>query len=291
MLDYHIHPGYSIDAEPSSIDDYCRRAAAVGLKELCFTPHLEVDPARRHLDWFVRVGGRVRPMEDLTWLDSYFKDIEEARRQWAGCGLTVKAGLEAGYDLGLEKAIEAVVRNYPFDFVLGSVHCLDHLAISSKRESKLYFPGKEMGPVVSEYFLRLEEAVATGLFDCLGHVDLYRRYGLFYFGEEVLHAHEGLAGPLFKKIAARGMGLEINTSSLGRGQSEFHPSESMLKMAHYLGVKIFTLGSDAHRLEDLGRGIPAALRMLEDLGLGPAAYNRRQPSVQRKRVDKQPALP
>lgn len=279
MFDYHIHPGYSIDAETSSIADYCYRATATGLKEICFTPHLEVDPVRRHLDGFVRVNGRVCPMEDLKWLDFYFREIEDARREWAGYGLAVKAGLEVGYDLGLEKTIERVVSGYPFDFVLGSVHCLDHLAISSKRDSRLYFPGKELGRVVTEYFHVLEEAVSTDLFDCVGHIDLYRRYGCLYFGEEILQAHESIAPPLFQKIAAKGMGLEVNTSSLRRGHADFHPTRAMVEMALRSGVTIFTVGSDAHRLDELGHGVEAAMKMLGDLGIKPATYNLRQPAV------------
>lgn len=291
MFDYHVHPGYSIDAEPFSIADYCRRAAETGLKEICFTPHLEVDPVRRHLDWFVRVNGAVCPMEDLNWLDFYFRDIEDARKAWSGRGLTIKAGLEAGFDLGLEKAIERVVLGYPFDFVLGSVHCLDHLAISSMRDSKLYFPGKEPARVVSEYFTVLEEAVKTGLFDCIGHLDLYRRYGCRFFGEEILKAHEKVAAPLFKKIAAKGMGLEINTSSLRRGHNDFHPTGAMTEMAIRSGVRIFTVGSDAHRLDELGCDVEAAMKKLSDLGMKPATYHLRHWRVQRKRVDKNPALP
>lgn len=279
MFDYHIHPGYSIDAEPFSISDYCRRAADNGLKEICFTSHLEVDPVRKHLDWFVRINGAVCPMEDLNWLDFYFKDIEDVRKEWARRGLTVKAGLEVGYDLGLEKAIERVVLGYPFDFVLGSVHCLDHLAISSKGDSKRYFPGKEPGRVVTEYFNVLGEAVNTGLFDCIGHVDLYRRYGSRFFGEEVLKALEIVAAPLFEKIAARGMGLEVNTSSLRRGHIDFHPTGAMVEMALGLGVRFFTVGSDAHRLDDLGHGIEAAIKMLAGLEIKPVTYNLRKPDV------------
>jgi len=289
MFDYHIHPGYSIDAEPSSIADYCYRAVDSGLEEICFTPHLEVDPARRRLDWFVRVNGRLHPMEDLSWLDFYFRDIEEARWEWAG-RLTVKAGLEAGYEPGMAKAIERVVLGYPFDFVLGSVHCLDHLAISSKRDSKLYFPGKQLDRVLKKYYRILDEAVDTGLFDCVGHIDLYRRYGHLYFGDEILHAHEGFAVSLFERMAAKGIGLEINTSSLRRGHTEFHPTGAILREAVNRGVKIFTVGSDAHRLNDLGHGIDDAIALLDDLGVEPATFDLRCPAF-RKRVDKPPTLP
>ncbi|MCL6638662.1 MAG: histidinol-phosphatase [Firmicutes bacterium] len=290
MLDYHVHPDYSIDADPSSIWQYCQRAAEIGIREICFTPHLEVDPVRKHLDGFVRLKGVRSPMNDLTWLDCYFKEIEEARREWKEAGLSVKSGIEVGYDLGLEKMIERVVENYPFDFVLGSVHCLDHKAISSKRESVRYFPGKEMEQVVQSYFYTLKEGVKTGLFDCVAHLDLYRRYGVHYFGTGVLRAHENLIGPLFELMLKTDTGLEINTSSLRRGHTEFHPSRAIILSAKRAGITVFTVGSDAHRLDELGLKVDEACAMLLALGIEPATYTRRQPSTG-KRVDKKPALP
>lgn len=279
MIDYHVHPGYSIDAEPHSIDDYCRKAVSMGLKEICFTPHLEVDPVRKHLDWFVRVNGSVLPMEELHWLDNYFREIESARQKWFAAGVSVKAGLEVGYERGTEKVIERVVLNYPFDFIIGSVHCLEHHAISSQRESSLYFPGKEIDFVVNEYFKILEEAVSTGLFDCIGHADLYRRYGSNYFSEELIKECEIAAEGLFKKAASKGVGLEVNTSSLRRGHSEFHPTFSMIEMALCSGISFFTVGSDAHRLDDLGCGIKEAQEMLAGLGIKPTTYTLRRAGV------------
>lgn len=277
MYDYHVHPGYSIDAQPSGIDEYCSKAVDIGLREVCFTTHLEVDPQRKHLDWFVRIGQNVVPMDDLTWLDVYFRDIENARRRWTQCGLKVKAGLEVGYDLGLEKVIERVVRGYPFDFVMGSVHCLEHLAISSKKESPLYFPGRQMEAAVGEYFKVLSEAVSSGLFECIGHLDLYRRHGRHYWGPEISSAHEEFAEPLLKAVAARGMSLEVNTSGLRRGLNDFHPSRDIIKLAVSLGVRLFTVGSDAHRLAELGQGLSGAFELLAGCGIVPVTYLLRQP--------------
>ena len=277
MYDYHVHPGYSIDAEPSGIDAYCRKAAAIGLSEVCFTTHLEVDPQRKHLDWFVRIDQRIVPMDDLVWLDVYFRDIENARRKWSASGLKIKAGLEVGYDLGLEKTIERLVSGYPFDFVMGSVHCLEHLAISSKKESSLFFPGRQQKTVVREYFSVLSEAVSSGLFDCIGHLDLYRRHGRHYWGADISHAHEEFAEPLLLAIAARGMSLEVNTSGLRRGLNDFHPSKDIVELAVNLGVRQFTVGSDAHRLADLGHGLESALELLAVYGIDPVAYHLRQP--------------
>jgi len=277
MRDYHVHPGYSIDAEPSGIDEYCRKAIDIGLSEICFTTHLEVDPQRKHLDWFVRIAQGIVPMDDLTWLDVYFQDIEDARRKWPAHGLKVRAGIEVGYDLGQEKAIERVVRGYPFDFVMGSIHCLEHLAISSKKESRLYFPGRQMLTGVGEYFRLLSEAVSSGLFDCIGHLDLYRRHGRHYWGPEISRAHEEFAEPVLKTIAARGMSLEVNTSGLRRGLKDFHPSKDILELAVDSGVRLFTLGSDAHRLAELGMGLDSALELLAGYGIEPVSYLLRQP--------------
>ncbi|HBC94664.1 MAG TPA: histidinol phosphate phosphatase [Pelotomaculum sp.] len=277
MRDYHVHPGYSIDAEPFGIDEYCRKAIDIGLSEICFTTHLEVDPQRKHLDWFVRIAGGIVPMDDLVWLDVYFQDIEDARRKWSAHGLQVRAGIEVGYDPGQEKAIERVVRGYPFDFVMGSVHCLEHLAISSKKESRLYFPGRQMLAGVGEYFMLLSKAVSSGLFDCIGHLDLYRRHGRHYWGPEISRAYAEFAEPVLKTIAARGMSLEVNTSGLRRGLNDFHPSRDIIELAVDSGVRLFTLGSDAHRLTELGLGLDSALELLAGYGIEPVSYLLRQP--------------
>lgn len=276
-LDYHVHPGYSIDAEDVNILDYCRQALLLGLKEICFTPHLEVDPVRRHRDWFVRLKGKLHPMEDTTWLDHYLMEIEEARRQLNGKGLVVKAGLEVGYQPGCEKTIEKILNTYPFDFVLGSIHCLRHQSISSWHESRSYFSCHTLEEVCREYFLALKEAVQSNLFDCIGHVDLYRRYGEFFWGTDIKKAHEGFIEPIFEEMARRNIGLEINTSSLRRGLADFHPSEEILLLAQRCGIKIFTVGSDAHRLEDLGASIDKAVMKLKKMGLAPYSYTARQP--------------
>lgn len=277
MYDYHVHPGYSIDAEPTSIDEYCRKAVDIGLSEVCFTTHLEVDPQRKHLDWFVRIDQNIVSMDDLAWLDVYFRDIEDARQKWTACSLKVKAGLEVGYDPGAEKVIERVVRNYPFDFVMGSVHCLEHMAISSKKESSLYFPGRQMEAGVGEYFKILSEAVSSDLFDCIGHLDLYRRHGRHYWGPEIARAHEEYAEPLLKAVAKKGMSLEVNTSGLRRGLNDFHPSRDIIELAVSLGAVSFTVGSDAHRLTELGNGLESAFELLANYGIVPVSYHLRQP--------------
>lgn len=274
--DYHVHPGYSIDASPLKMKDYCHRAVELGLVEICFTTHFEFDPVRREIDNFVILDGKKYSAHDLIWLDAYFKEIEDVQREFKDTGLKVKAGIEIGYDIGLERDIEKVVKNYPFDFVLGAIHCLDHIAISSMKESPRYYASRSLADVREDYFTTLREAVNTGFFDCIAHVDLYRRYGIKHYGREILTIHRGVIEPVLEEMARRNMGLEINTSSLRRGIKEFHPSREIVSLAVEAGVKVFTVGSDAHSLEDLGDHIDGALALLEEFGLYNHVFTRRQ---------------
>lgn len=277
LTDYHVHPDYSIDACPVKIRDYCQRAVELGLAEICFTTHLELDPHRQNLDNYVFFMGRRHPVRELTWLDSYVREIEEAQAEFRAYGLKVKIGLEVGYDVGLEEEIASILEEYPLDFVLGAIHCLDHKAISSMKESPLYYSNKTMARVRNDYFFVLEKAIETGFFNCIAHIDLYRRYGVNFFGDDILTIHRGALEPLLEKMAWKDVGLEINTSSVRRGTKEFHPTKEILSLAVQAGVKIFTVGSDAHRLEELGDRIDEALDLLEEFQVCNHVFTRGDP--------------
>jgi histidinol-phosphatase (PHP family) len=159
---------------------------------------------------------------------------------------------------------------------MGAIHCLNHIAISSMKESPRYFQNNSLAELRTDYFTILQEAVNTGFFDSIAHVDLYLRYGIRNYGPEVLTIHRGAVEPVFEEMARRGMGLEINTSSSRRGLKEFHPAREMLALAVKSGIKIFTVGSDAHSLEDLGGYIDEALEILKEYKLRNHVFTRRQ---------------
>ncbi|HHT49550.1 MAG TPA: histidinol-phosphatase [Firmicutes bacterium] len=277
--DYHIHPNYSIDAVPFSIQAYCTKAVKLKLEEICFTTHVEIDPVRRELDNFVAVNGERLSVWDFTWLDCYFTELAQAQERFKGAKLRIKAGLEVGYCPGQEKAIERIVNNYPFDFVLGAIHCLNHISISSKQESPLYFQDCTLNNLRRDYFSTLQAAVESDLFDCIAHLDLYRRYGLIHLGPEVMTIHREMIEPILSRMAKQGMGLEINTSSYRRGLKEFHPTKEILRLAVQAGISVFTVGSDAHTLCELGDNIEAALLLLKEYNLNNHIFTQRQAHV------------
>ncbi len=275
LIDTHVHPGYSIDAENHSIDSYCRRAIQLGLDGICFTPHYEADPKRAHIDGLIRLNGQLHPMANTNWLEAYFSEIDTARERYHN-ELLVLAGIEIGYEYGQEEVFAKLLSLFPFDYVLGSVHTLDHIAISSAEESPLYFADKSAPQVAADYFAKLSALVDSGLFDCIGHLDLYRRHGQKHFGAfEIDNLFAGWLEPILAKAAKLGMGLEVNASSIRIGQNECLPSKQVLSLAQKCGVRYFTVGSDAHRVEDLASGLDKALAQLTKMELNVATFRQR----------------
>jgi histidinol-phosphatase (PHP family) len=274
MIDYHVHSDFSQDAE-GSVADYCRQARAIDLSEVCFTPHFEIDPVRKTLDDRVRLNDRWVPMLS-DWTDAYIHDVEEARREFAP--LKVKLGVEVGYDPSIEKELADWLRRYPFDYVLGSIHCIDHIAITAHDENDFYYAKADAQGATEGYFDLLNRAIESGLFDAIGHIDVFKKYSLEKFGNELVERAKPYWPGVFKRILRHPpLTIEINTSGLRQAPQETYPSEAILRIARNAGLARVTIGSDGHRLKHLGFGLETGYAIAQGLGLRIARFERRRP--------------
>lgn len=100
-------------------------------------------------------------------------------------------------------------------------------------------------------------------FHVLGHFDFPRRYTENHepFSKELYP----IISEIFKILIEKGKGIEVNTSSIAK-YNEPNPSYEILKIYKDLGGKFITLGSDAHRKEDIGKNIDKVLEELWNLG-------------------------
>jgi histidinol-phosphatase (PHP family) len=259
LVDYHVHSDYSIDAT-GAVAEFCDRALKLGLREICFTQHYDLEPLER-----ARLNGRLVPM-DSDWLDHYLDDVEKARDVYKGTGLKIKFGVEVGCSHRYLKEIGKNLKQYSFDYVIGSIHYLDEMRISEPTETWLRFRGLSAREVCRRYYLEMERVVKTGLFDAIGHFDIYKKYGARFFGEDIFHGYEGLVEPIFDHMASNSIGLEVNTQCFRKGLSEPSPSEEILKIAKERGIRVITLGSDCHSVAQLGMDLDKAVRIVENAG-------------------------
>jgi len=241
IVDYHLHPRDSeerIAHRVEAIEPFVETAAARGVDEIGFTEHVYYFRQTREL-WS-------RPYESercVYDLDDYVDALVEAKRR----DLPVKLGLEVDHVGERQDELAAILRPYPWDYLLGSVHNVDGLPIDSSPDGGAWtLPVDEVWGL---YFAALVELAVSGHVDVLAHPDLPKIFGMRPAG-----------GPQYP--ALEGVALEISTNGRYKPVGELYPDFAFLQAA---GLPI-TLASDAHVPENVGRDFAHALELARAAG-------------------------
>lgn len=261
--DYHVHCDFSVDAT-GSVDDYCRMALKRNLAEICFTTHYDANEAVRFSDNFIRINGQEKRVSSEN-LKPYVDTVIKANDEFYPQGLLVKLGLEFGWFEGCEEKAIELKELYDFDYFLCGFHQMENRSFWRHGEKKGSFDIYNLEQFIEKYFKQLVKATHTGLFDCIAHVDYYKRKAYQHYGDKVAGAHLPYLKELFKALLESGTAIEINTSALrhgNNGNSEFYPDVAFINSAKKSGVDVVRLGSDAHRPEDVGFNFEAAVPLI-----------------------------
>jgi histidinol-phosphatase (PHP family) len=254
LLDYHLHSTCSTDSI-STIAQYCRRAAEQRFIEIGFCEHADFDPRDYSYDFF-----------DYA----LFRRQIEAQRESYGDSLAIRAAVEVTYQASREEEISEFLKGKELDYVIGSVHLVEDgqewAMVSEEGKCERYFARRSVREAYQPYFAEVRRAVESGLFDLIGHLDLVKRYGVRCYGPFDLSLFAAEVREILKLAVERGVGLEINTSGLRQAPHETYPGLEVLRWYRELGGRILTVGSDAHSVEDLGKGIPEALCLAREAG-------------------------
>ncbi|MCK5125471.1 MAG: histidinol-phosphatase HisJ family protein [candidate division Zixibacteria bacterium] len=260
--DFHVHPDYSIDAK-GSLDEYCEMALTKRLLELCFTTHYDADPKYAADDAFMVINGNKEKLSDET-LTHYFENIRRVHEEYGMLGLMIRGGLEFGWYEGCEAEVTRIKNKFPVEFSIGGVHSVDGLCLCEESSKKL-FKNMPLEKLADKYFAKLEKCAASGVFDCLAHIDVYRKYGLEFYGDDILTIHRGRIEKLFDTMIVHNVGYEVNTSAIRHGHPEYYPTMEIVNLAREKGVLLRSLGSDAHCPEQLGLDFEVASSIIYDL--------------------------
>lgn len=253
LVDLHVHSSCSADGG-SSITDYARRAAALGLAQVGFCEHIDLDPRDR----------------DYGYLDlkRYDREIMAARE--AVPDVRLRQGVEITYQAGREEEICAWLATHRWDYVVASVHLVDYddgwAIISEPRTGGIYFAAHSQRQAYGPYFEEVLRAVRSKVGDVVGHLDLVKRYGVAQYGPFEPEAFKGEIHAVLQAAVEGGVGLEINTSGLRQRPREAYPGLAVLRWYRDLGGEILTVGSDAHSSDELGAGLREGLDLAQAAG-------------------------
>ncbi len=245
LFDDHVHSSMSPDAH-DGVDALCAAALDRGLAGLAITDHFDTEPADPgygHYDF-----------------DRLSLAIERARQAY-GSQLHLLVGAEVCFQPAFLPRIAAFLRACPLDFVLGSVHWVDHEFID-----QAYFSRHPLTEAYSAYFAAVEQAVLSGLFDAIGHLDLPKRHSFRRHGPFDPRPHWPQIERILRLMVERGTALEVNTSGWRLAVGEPHPAEAILRRYRELGGTRITIGSDSHSADYLGQNIARAQALARAAG-------------------------
>ena len=267
-FDQHIHSAFSCDSKPeNTIGHIAESAISAGLSGIAITDHF--DP----------LWPDETPFGDFEYFEldipAYQAALTEAENIYSDRILFSK-GIELGLLSGKanDKCLK-VVRGFPYDFVIGSVHYSETTPI----DYTPFHEGRLLPDILDEYYGIIIDSIKEFKdYDVLGHINSIDRYtdelapGSLYMS---------YIDEIIKLVISDGKGIEINTCSYGRyyRPGEYGtPTLAILKRFRELGGEIVTIGSDAHKTEDVGAFIEKGEDLLHSAGFKyQAVFKERKP--------------
>ena len=237
--DYHSHPqGHRLQPYCQTLlQPWADHAREIGLRDIALTDH---DRYHAGVDFY---------------------EIERLRE--ANRDLQIRAGIELDNDPARSAAgrrwIEA---NWDrLDLVLGSVHFLrgdwpfDHAGEEAE------FARREINEVYRDYYERIRAMAASGLVDCMAHLDLVKIFGFRPTNDlsDVLDA-------VLSEIRAANLAMELSTAGWRKPVGELYPSDEIIRRAMGKGIP-FTTASDAHSHVQQGENYERLAEKMSQLGI------------------------
>src|SRR5437660_4492579 len=123
------------------------------------------------------------------------------------------------------------------------------------------FEGQDVDALYADYLRRVREIAATGLVDCLSHLDLIKIHG---------HRPNAEIGEIVNEtldfIRSRNLAIELSTAGWRKPVNELYPGDRVIELAIEKGIS-FTTASDAHSHVQLAENFDRLAGKMAILGL------------------------
>lgn len=248
LWDTHMHSQFSGDSRAPQ-ESMITSAITKGLDGICFTDHLDID----------------YPEEpDLFLLDlpNYSASVHALQEQYKD-RLSIRFGIELGLQPHLAAIHSDILKQYPFDFVIGS----SHVVHGRDPYYAPYWADRTEEDGCMEYFSSILENIrAFDDFDVYGHLDYVVRYSPSRGVSYDYTQYADLIDEILKLLIQKGKGIEINTAGFKYGLSHPNPTEGIIARYRELGGELVTIGADAHAPEHVAYDFQKVSDILKSAG-------------------------
>ena len=246
IVDYHMHTELCGHAS-GSIDEYVLEAVRKNLNEIGFSDHAPLPEG-------LREGITMLPEET----ESYIALIENKRQEYKD-QIEIKVGFEIDFPL-----TDAFDRKYlndtRMDYLIGSCHFLGDWAFDHP-DNIDGFINRDIDNIYREYYGIISDLIQSGYFNIIGHFDLVKKFG----NRSRADFSETIEKLALKIVEKNNFAVEVNTAGLRKPVAEMYPADSILDIFYRKNVPI-TLGSDAHKPEEVGYFFNEAIAKLKRAG-------------------------
>lgn len=262
LWDCHMHSSFSADSE-TPMEDMIQTAAEKGLAGICFTEHFDPDypDTPEDLDFSLDIPAYRQKLENLA---DAFKDQ-----------IHVNFGIELGLQPHLAESFSALLKEVPFDFVIGS----SHVVHGYDPYYPSFFEGRKESACYMEYFESiLENVAAFDEMDVYGHIDYVVRYGPNQNRQYSYGRYKEILDEILRTLIRKNVGIELNTGGYHYGLGEPNPCVNIIRRYRELGGEIITIGADAHTPDKVAYAFDKAADVLRECGFSYyTVFKHRQP--------------
>ena len=242
MIDYHTHY-YLCNHATGTLEDYIQAGISNGVSEIGISDHFPMELLPEHFHIYAM------PLESFP---SYINEVKKLQMKYND-EITVKISSEVDFFPSAFNGYKEIVTPFleDFDYIIGSVHAVpwkgsEAIPIDERQAIPII---KELGvdEVYLEYYNSVLKMVKSNFFHIVGHLDIPKKYGLLpqnpdRIWQKVLQ--------VLDTIENSDLAVEINTAGFRKNMDQY-PSEAIIKELIQRRIPI-TLGSDAHRPQDVG---------------------------------------
>lgn len=276
MTDTHIHSTLSFDGE-NTAEEMIKASIEKGLSVIALTEHLDVN----------ELGNEYYRFEEL--IKKGFSEIPPLQKKY-GDRITLLYGVELGQALSDAGYSLELLEKHDYDYVLGSIHAVngykDFYYIDFNSMVNTSEGTAEIKNLLIKYFNEILEMIKwgkQGRINAIAHLTYPLRYiiGRSKIDFDILAYDEinCIIDEIFLEMIKHEIVLEINTGGLrADNYNRTDPDFYYIKRYFDFGGRLVTIGSDAHRVPDIGKGYETAMFYAKQAGFDKiTCFKKRKP--------------
>jgi histidinol-phosphatase (PHP family) len=250
------HGGHTLYDGAGTPEQFVEAAIRQGFTALGFSEHMPA-PARYpypdHPPWDAAA----------RMFDGYVEEITRLRSQYAN-ELPILLGVETEYLPDEETYMTDFLAQYPFEYVVGSVHYVAGIGFDYSREWYDRAVAKCGGyeELACEYYRCMRSLLELDITDVLGHLDVIN---IFAPGPITGPAVTDAEDETLAMAKKHNVVLDVNGRGLIKPCKQIYPRVELLGRARTMGVPA-TLGDDSHAPEQVGARLDEAREVMRGAG-------------------------